>query len=122
MHAHDDMGLATANSLSAALAGATHVNTTVNGLGERAGNAALEEVVVGLQQLYNFDLDINLKAFQSLSDFVAHASGRALSWNKSLVGEGVYTHESGIHVDGLLKDLNIRALIPLYLDANTNLF
>lgn len=106
MHAHDDMGLATANSLSAALAGATHVNTTVNGLGERAGNAALEEVVIGLQQLYNFDLDINLQAFQSLSDFVVQASARPLSWHKSLVGEGVFTHEAGIHVDGLLKDIN----------------
>jgi homocitrate synthase NifV len=106
MHAHDDMGLATANSLSAALAGATHLNTTVNGLGERAGNAALEEVVIGLQQLYNFELDINLQAFQTLSDFVAHASGRPLSWHKSLVGEGVFMHEAGIHVDGLLKDIN----------------
>lgn len=106
MHAHDDMGLATANSLSAALAGATHVNTTVNGLGERAGNAALEEVVIGLQQLYNFELDINLKAFQSLSDFVTQASGRPLSWHKSLVGEGVFMHEAGIHVDGILKDTN----------------
>ena len=105
MHAHDDMGLATANTLAAAVAGATHLNTTVNGLGERAGNAALEEVVVGLQQLYNFDLDVNLKTFQVLSDFVARASGRPLSWHKSLVGEGVFTHEAGIHVDGLLKDL-----------------
>ena len=113
MHAHDDMGLATANTLAAALAGATHLNTTVNGLGERAGNAALEEVVVGLKQLYNFDLGINLKSFQVLSDFVAQASGRPLSWHKSLVGEGVYTHEAGIHVDGLLKDqMNYQGVDP----------
>lgn len=106
MHAHDDLGLATANTLAAALGGATHVNTTVNGLGERAGNAALEEVVVGLKQLYNFDVNVDLKKFQELSNFVANASSRPLSWHKSLVGEGVFTHEAGIHVDGLLKDHN----------------
>lgn len=106
MHAHNDLGLATANTLSAALAGATHVNTTVNGLGERAGNAALEEVIVGLKELYNFDINIDLKEFQVLSSLVANASGRPLPWNKSLVGEGVFTHEAGIHVDGLLKDQN----------------
>ena len=106
MHAHDDLGLATANTLSAALAGATHLNTTVNGLGERAGNAALEEVVVGLKQLYNYDVNVDLRAFQNLSSYVAQASGRPLSWHKSLVGEGVFTHEAGIHVDGLFKDRN----------------
>ncbi len=104
MHAHDDLGLATANSLAAAKAGATHINTTVNGLGERAGNAALEEVVVALDQLYNFSTGINLQRFQPLSEMVATASGRPVSWQKSLVGEGVFTHEAGIHVDGLLKD------------------
>jgi homocitrate synthase NifV len=113
MHAHDDLGLATANTLSAALGGATHVNTTVNGLGERAGNAALEEVVVGLTKLYNFNVNIDLKSFQQLSSYVAHASSRPLSWNKSLVGEGVFTHESGIHVDGLLKDFkNYQGIDP----------
>lgn len=104
MHAHDDLGLATANSLAAAVAGATHLNTTVNGLGERAGNAALEEVVLGLKQLYGFELDIDLRSFPALSRQVETASGRQLSWHKSLVGEGVFTHEAGIHVDGLLKD------------------
>lgn len=104
MHAHDDLGLATANSLAAARAGATHINTTVNGLGERAGNAALEEVVLGLNQLYGMDTGISLTAFPELSALVAQASGRPVSWQKSLVGEGVFTHEAGIHVDGLLKD------------------
>lgn len=104
MHAHDDLGLATANSLAAARAGATHINTTVNGLGERAGNAALEEVVLGLNQLYGMDTGISLTAFPELSELVALASGRPVSWQKSLVGEGVFTHEAGIHVDGLLKD------------------
>lgn len=104
MHAHDDLGLATANTLAAAVAGATHVNTTVNGLGERAGNAALEEVVVGLENLYDFNPGINLKNFSDIANKVASASGRPIPWQKSLTGEGVYTHESGIHVDGLLKD------------------
>ncbi|MEJ2677473.1 MAG: homocitrate synthase [Gemmatimonadota bacterium] len=104
MHAHDDLGLATANSLAAAVAGATHINTTVNGLGERAGNAALEEVVIGLRQLYGFQVDVDLQAFPQLSRAVERASGRPLSWQKSLVGEGAFTHEAGIHVDGLLKD------------------
>jgi len=104
MHAHDDLGLATANSLAAALAGATHINTTVNGLGERAGNAPLEEVAMGLKKLYNLDTGIDLTKFPSLSALVAAASGRPVPWQKSLVGEGVFTHEAGIHVDGLLKD------------------
>ncbi|HED18829.1 MAG TPA: homocitrate synthase [Gammaproteobacteria bacterium] len=113
MHAHDDLGLATANTLAAALAGVTHVNTTVNGLGERAGNAALEEVVVCLQQLYRFELAIDLQRLPVLSRQVEHASGRTVSWQKSLVGEGAFTHEAGIHVDGLLKDpLNYQGVNP----------
>jgi homocitrate synthase NifV len=106
MHAHDDLGLATANSLAAALAGATHVNTTVNGLGERAGNAALEEVVVGLKQLYGFETGILLLNFPLLSEQVAKASGDAIGSRKSLIGKNVFSHEAGIHVDGLLKDPN----------------
>jgi len=106
MHAHDDLGLATANTLAAALAGASHVNTTVNGLGERAGNAALEEVVVGLKQLYGIDTGINLGQFPELSALVANASGDAIGSRKSLIGKNVFSHEAGIHVDGLLKDPN----------------
>jgi len=104
MHAHDDLGLATANSLAAALAGATHINTTVNGLGERAGNAPLEEVALGLKKLYGMDTGIDLTHFTALSECVAAASGRPVPWQKSVVGGGVFTHEAGIHVDGLLKD------------------
>jgi homocitrate synthase NifV len=104
MHAHDDLGLATANSLAAALAGATHINTTVNGLGERAGNAPLEEVALGLKKLYSMDTGLDLTHFPALSQAVAAASGRPVHWQKSLVGEGVFTHEAGLHVDGLLKD------------------
>jgi len=116
MHAHDDLGLATANSLAAALAGATHLNTTVNGLGERAGNAPLEEVVLSLQQLYGFEVGIDLQDYPALSHRVETASGRPLSWQKSLVGEGVFTHEAGIHVDGLIKDpLNYQGVNPAQL-------
>jgi homocitrate synthase NifV len=113
MHAHDDLGLATANTLVAALAGASHLNTTVNGLGERAGNAALEEVVMGLRKLYGFELAVDLSGFYELSRTVASASGRPLFWQKSLVGEGAFTHEAGIHVDGLLKTpLNYEGIDP----------
>ncbi len=116
MHAHDDLGLATANTLAAALGGATHANTTVNGLGERAGNAALEEVVMGLRQLYGFQINIDLSRFPALSQRVATAANRPLSWHKSLVGEGVFTHEAGIHVDGLLKHpLNYQGVDPAVL-------
>lgn len=105
MHAHDDLGLATANTLAAIRGGATHVNTTVHGLGERAGNAPLEEVVMGLRRFYNQALDIDMNAYTGVSRLVEKASGRSVAWHKSLVGLGVFTHESGIHVDGLMKDL-----------------
>lgn len=113
MHAHDDLGLATANTLAAARAGATHVNTTVNGLGERAGNAALEEVALALGKLYGIETGLDLREFPALSERVAHASGRPVAWHKSVVGEGAFTHEAGIHVDGLLKDpANYQAIDP----------
>ena len=105
MHAHDDLGLATANTLAAAVAGATHLNTTVNGLGERAGNAALEEVVIGLKQLYGIDTGVDLQHFTQLSNQVAAASGDTIGSRKSLIGRDVFSHEAGIHVDGLLKDI-----------------
>ncbi|MBS0355758.1 MAG: homocitrate synthase [Proteobacteria bacterium] len=113
MHAHDDLGLATANTLAAVRAGATHVNTTVNGLGERAGNAALEEVALSLIKLYGFSTGLDLAGIQALSHQVARAAGRPVGWQKSVVGEGVFTHEAGIHVDGLLKDpANYQAIDP----------
>lgn len=106
MHAHDDFGMATANSIAAVHAGATHVNTTVNGLGERAGNAPLEEVVMALRHICDIDTGVDMHAYHDLSQLVASASGRAVAENKSIVGSGVFTHESGIHVDGLLKNPN----------------
>jgi len=104
MHAHDDMGLATANTLAAIRAGATHVNTTVNGLGERAGNAPLEEIVLGAEKLLGCASGVDLRGFPALSQRVARAANRPVPWQKSVVGAGVFTHEAGIHVDGLLKD------------------
>lgn len=104
IHAHNDLGLATANTLAALRGGATHANTTVNGLGERAGNAALEEVVMGLRHLHRADTGVNTQALVAISRLVEHASGRKVAFNKSIVGEAVFTHESGIHIDGLLKN------------------
>jgi len=113
IHAHDDLGLATANTLGAILGGATHANTTVHGLGERAGNAAFEEVVMGLKHLHDIDTGIDLRRIGALSTLVAEASGRPVPWQKSLLGDGVFTHEAGIHVDGLLKNpLNYQGVDP----------
>lgn len=104
IHAHDDLGLATANTLAAWRAGATHANTTVNGLGERAGNAPLEEVVMGMRHLHGAELGVSSHSLMDISALVARASGRPVATNKSIVGAGVFTHEAGIHVDGLHKD------------------
>ncbi|OMI08626.1 homocitrate synthase [Bradyrhizobium brasilense] len=103
-HGHDDLGLATANTLSAIKAGASHASVTVIGLGERAGNAPLEEVAVALKQLYGRETGIILPELENVAALVAAAAARAIPLNKAIVGEHVFTHESGIHVDGLLKD------------------
>lgn len=113
MHAHNDLGLATANTLAAILGGATHVNTTVNGLGERTGNAPLEEVVMSLHQLYQYSTGINPQSLAAISQAVAAASCRPIPVNKPIVGAGIFTHESGIHVSGLLRDpANYQSLDP----------
>jgi len=104
IHAHNDLGLATANTLAAFRAGATHASTTVNGLGERAGNAALEEVVMGLRHLHGVECGVDSRALPGLSELVAAAAGRPVPAGKCIVGAAVFSHESGIHVDGLIKD------------------
>lgn len=104
MHAHDDLGLATANTLAAVKAGATHISTTVNGLGERAGNAPLEEAVMALRHLHGIESGIDTQQLPVISELVAEASGRPVAANKPIVGGWVFTHEAGIHVDGLVKD------------------
>lgn len=122
MHAHDDLGLATANTLAAIKAGATHVNTTVNGLGERAGNAALEEVVMALRVLDQGDCSVDPTHLPGISERVAAASGRPVPPQKSIVGSAVFSHESGIHVDGLLKDArNYQAFDPAVLGRHHQL-
>jgi homocitrate synthase NifV len=104
IHAHDDLGLATANTLAAIKAGATHASVTVIGLGERAGNAPLEEVAVALPQLYGRQTGTVLTELGMVAAIVAEAASRTIPLNKAIVGDHVFTHESGIHVDGLLKD------------------
>jgi homocitrate synthase NifV len=116
IHAHDDLGLATANTLAAVKAGATHASVTVIGLGERAGNAPLEEVAVALRELYGRDTGTVLTELGAVAALVAAAAARAVPVNKAIVGDHVFTHESGIHVDGLLKDRRTyQALDPMLL-------
>lgn len=103
IHAHDDFGLATANTLAAVDAGFSWVSTTVAGLGERAGNAPLEEVAMALRHLHHRTIDLDTTAFRSLACLVAQAARRPLPSGKAVVGRWAFGHESGIHVDGVLK-------------------
>ncbi len=122
IHCHDDLGLATANTLAAIKAGAEYANTTVAGLGERAGNAPLEEVVTALYQCYQQDVGVDLLVLPRLCKAVSKAAGRPVDKQKSLIGERVFTHESGIHVDGLLKDVrNYQGLDPQLLGRHHTL-
>lgn len=102
-HAHNDFGMATANALAGLRAGATFANVTVNGLGERAGNAALEEIVMALKYIEKVDIGFDTSKIRALSDYVAKASGRAIPLSKPIVGENIFAHESGVHLDGILK-------------------
>ena len=104
MHTHNDFGMATANAIAGAIGGANHIGVTVNGLGERAGNAALEEVLMALKHVFRYDMDIDTKKFKELSEYVSNASGRELPAWKAIVGSNMFKHESGIHADGALKD------------------
>ena len=104
VHTHNDLGMATANAIAGIRAGARFVNTTVNGLGERAGNAALEEVVMGLKHACGIETGIDTHRFREMSLFVAKASHRPLPVWKPVVGERVFAHESGLHADGVIKD------------------
>jgi len=103
-HGHDDVGLATANTLAAIRAGATHASVTMLGLGERAGNAALEEVAVALGHVMQGRTGVDPRRLQDLAKTVARAAQREIPCAKAVVGEDVFTHESGIHVSALLKD------------------
>ncbi len=103
VHTHNDLGMATANAIAGIKAGAGLVSTTVNGLGERAGNAALEEVVMALKHACGLDIGIDTGRFAELSRYVAKASGRPVPAWKAVVGEKVFSHESGLHADGVIK-------------------
>ena len=104
VHTHNDLGMATANAIAGIRAGARFVNTTVNGLGERAGNAALEEVVMGLKLACGIETGIDTHRFREISRFVGKASQRPVPAWKPVVGERVFSHESGLHADGVLKN------------------
>ncbi|WP_417711770.1 homocitrate synthase [Roseibium aggregatum] len=102
-HGHNDLGLATANSLAAVRAGAQHISVSVNGLGERAGNTPLEEMAVALGRLNGIHTGIDWRQLPLLSARVSQASGRAVPHAKPVVGSDVFSHESGIHVAAILK-------------------
>lgn len=104
MHTHDDFGMATANALAGIKAGANYVGVTVLGLGERAGNAPLEEVVMALKHIYGIDLNFKTDMFVETAEYVSRASGRELPAWKAIVGSNMFAHESGIHADGALKN------------------
>lgn len=104
VHMHNDLGMATANSITAVQNGATDVDVTVNGLGERAGNAPLEQVVMALRTLPEFDHGIRTESLYSLCKATACCSGRDIPLAQPITGDEVFRHESGIHVRALLKD------------------
>ena len=104
VHTHNDLGLATANALAGVRGGASYISTTVNGLGERAGNAALEEVVMALKVACGIDVGIDTRRLFGVSRLVGQASNRAVPAWKAVVGERVFSHESGLHTDGVLKN------------------
>jgi len=103
IHCHDDLGLATANTLAAVKAGAAMVDVAVNGLGERAGNASLEEVVLGLTVGYGYTTGVQTEKIRAVSKLVERLCGIPVPPNKAVVGDNAFTHEAGIHVDGILK-------------------
>ncbi|MFT5240767.1 MAG: 2-isopropylmalate synthase [Candidatus Promineifilaceae bacterium] len=106
VHCHNDLGLAVANSLAGVLNGARQVEGTINGVGERAGNAALEEVVMAIRTRrdhFKVDTDINAKEFYATSRMVANAFRMSVPPNKAIIGGNAFSHSSGIHVDGVLK-------------------
>ena len=106
-HCHNDLGMATANSLAAVEAGARQIECTINGLGERAGNTALEEVVMAMKvrnDIMPFTTDIDTTKLMAISRRVATVSGFQVQYNKAIVGKNAFAHESGIHQDGMLKN------------------
>ncbi len=104
IHCHNDLGYAVVDTIEALKNGANEAHVTVNGIGERAGNAALEEVVMSGKKLYGLNFKVNSKLLYETSELVSRLTGIPLSTNKPIVGENAFTHESGIHAHGILSD------------------
>ncbi len=104
IHCHDDFGFALANTIAALQSGATCAHATVNGLGERAGNTSFEELVMNLEILYGCRTGIRTEELYPLSTLVSHLTGVPLPTNKAIIGEMAFTHESGVHTHGVLRD------------------
>jgi len=104
MHTHNDFGMAVANAIAGIRAGATWVNVTVAGLGERAGNAALEEVVMALKYVEDIEIEMDTTRFREIAEYVMKAAGRTIPSWKSVIGTNMFAHESGIHADGVIKN------------------
>lgn len=123
-HCHDDLGMATANALAAIENGANRIEGTINGIGERAGNTALEEVAVALhirRDFYQCENKIQLKETKRTNDLIARLSGISIPRNKAIIGGNAYAHESGIHQDGVLKNPETYEIItPQLVGVNTN--
>src|SRR5215510_14622070 len=106
-HCHDDLGLAVANSIAAVQGGAQQVECTINGIGERAGNASLEEIVMAFkvrQERLPFTTNINIRELYPSSDLLTRLTGQGVQVNKAIVGRNAFAHEAGIHQDGMMKD------------------
>ncbi|BDZ70507.1 homocitrate synthase family protein [Methanobacterium petrolearium] len=113
LHCHNDFGMALSNCISGLLAGADAVSTTVNGIGERAGNTSLEEMVMTLLLIYGVDLGFDISTFYELSQLVEELTNMKVPYNKPIVGKNVFRHESGIHVDAVLEEpLTYEPFIP----------
>lgn len=104
MHCHNDFGMALSNSISGLLAGGSAVSTTINGIGERAGNTSLEELIMALRIIYGIDLGFKIKYIQELSKTVEKYTKLPVHNNKPIVGRNIFRHESGIHVDAVIEE------------------
>ena len=104
LHCHNDFGMAQQNAISGLLAGANIVETTINGIGERAGNTPLEELIMSLKVLYGIDLEFNTELIKKISKTVEMYTKIEIPFNKPIVGKNIFKHESGIHVDGVIKN------------------
>ena len=124
VHCHNDLGLATANTLAAISAGARQAEVTINGIGERAGNTSLEEVVMALHTRHNYlplTTGINTEHIYPTSRLVSMITGIIVQPNKAIVGANAFAHEAGIHQDGVLKNpMTYEIMKPETIGLNTN--